>query len=170
MISTDTTANFFIVDNVNKMSTNRYRSERYELAQKLEDRLCCQTIHLTKIHDPRGNLTFVEGFNHIPFNIKRVYWIYDSPGGEIRGGRACQNLQEFIIAISGSFDVVLDNGQERKVCTLNRSYFGLYIPPMTWRWMENFSTNSFALVLASKAYEEEDYIRDYAEFIRLKLK
>ena len=142
---------------------------RSSATQSLNERTC-QIIQLPKIHDPRGNLTFVEGLNHIPFDIERVYWIYDSPGGEIRGGRAGYNLQEFVIAISGSFDVVLDNGEDRKVCTLNRSYFGLYIPPMTWRWMENFSTNSFALVLASRVYNEADYIRDYAEFIRLKLK
>ena len=128
----------------------------------------CQVIQLPKISDPRGNLSFIEGNNHIPFEIKRAYWIYDSPGGEIRGGRACQNLHEFVIAISGSFDIVLDNGYERKICSLNRSYFGLYIPPLTWRWLENFSSNSFALVLASQPYREKDYIRDYATFIRLK--
>ena len=128
----------------------------------------CQIIQLPKITDPRGNLSFIEGQKHIPFEIERVYWIYDSPGGEMREGRACQTLQEFIIAISGSFDVVFDDGQQQKICPLNRSYFGLYVPPMIWRRLENFSTNAFAFILSSQPFQEEDYIRNYDEFKRLK--
>ena len=126
----------------------------------------CRIIELPKITDPRGNLTFIEGNRHIPFEIKRVYYLYDVPGGATRGGHAHKKLEQFIIAISGSFDVVLDDGYERKRFHLNRSYFGLYIPPMTWRELDNFSSASVCLVLASQKYDESDYYRDYAEFIK----
>jgi len=123
-------------------------------------------IQLPKILDYRGNLSFIEGDNHIPFKIKRSYWIYDVPGGETRGGHAYKENEEFIVALSGSFDVVLDDGKERKVYSLNRSYYGLYVPKMYWREMENFSTNSLALVLSSTDYNELDYIRDYNDFVK----
>lgn len=122
-------------------------------------------IDLPKIVDRRGNLSFLEGENHIPFEIKRSFWIYDVPGGEIRGGHAYRENEEFIIALSGSFDVVLDNGKEKQTFSLNRSYYGLYVPKGIWRQMENFSTNSLALVLASTTYVENDYIYDYNEFL-----
>ena len=123
-------------------------------------------IQLPKILDNRGNLTFVESSRHIPFEIKRSYWIYDVPGGETRGGHAFREQDEFIIALSGSFDVMIDAGNGRKKrFSLNRSYFGLYIPKGTWRSLENFSTNSLALVLASTTFDEKDYIRNYDEFI-----
>jgi hypothetical protein len=129
----------------------------------------CRIIDLPKITDPRGNLTFIEGEGrHIPFGIKRAYWIYDVPGGEKRGGHAYKDLHEFIIALSGSFDVVLDDGMERKTFSLNRSYFGLYVPNMIWRQLENFSTNGVTLILASLPYNPDDYIRDYDEFISSK--
>lgn len=121
-------------------------------------------INLPKIFDERGNLSFIEEYKHIPFKIERSYWIYDVPGGEKRGGHAYKNNQEFIVALSGSFDVILDDGKERKVFTLNRSYYGLYVPKMMWRQMENFSTNSFALVLASIPFNKDDYIYDYERF------
>ncbi|MBI9052562.1 MAG: WxcM-like domain-containing protein [Bacteroidales bacterium] len=121
-------------------------------------------IELPKILDERGNLSFIEGENHIPFQIKRTYWIYDVPGGEIRGGHAYKELYELIVALSGSFDVVLDNGINKQTFSLNRSYYGLYIPKMVWRRMENFSTNSLALVLASEIFDQRDYIRDYEQF------
>ncbi len=128
----------------------------------------CNIIQLPKISDPRGNLTFVEGENHIPFEIKRAYWIYDVPGGEKRGGHAYKTLGEFIIALSGSFDVTLDDGNEKKTFSLNRSYFGLYVPSMVWRTIENYSTNGVTLILASEHYTPENYIRDYAAFITAK--
>ncbi len=121
-------------------------------------------IELPKILDERGNLTFIEGDTHIPFKIERTYWIYDVPGGEKRGGHAYKELNELIIALSGSFDVILDNGFEKKTFSLNRSYYGLYVPKMVWRQIENFSTNSLALILASGPYSETDYIRDYEQF------
>lgn len=121
-------------------------------------------IDLPKIIDQRGNLSFVEENHHIPFKIARTYWIYDVPGGEKRGGHAYKENQEFIIALSGSFDVVLDNGKEKHTFQLNRSYYGLYVPKGLWRQMENFSTNSLALILASTSYNIEDYIYDYEEF------
>lgn len=124
-----------------------------------------QIINLPKIEDQRGNLSFLEQEKHIPFNIKRTYWIYDVPGGETRGGHAYKEHQEFIIALSGSFDVIIDDGNERKVFRLNRSYYGLYIPKGLWRQMENFSTNSLALVLASTKYNKNDYINNYEEFL-----
>ena len=123
-------------------------------------------LQLPKIVDARGNLSFVEANRHVPFEIKRAYWIYDVPGGEVRGGHAFREQDEFIVALSGSFDVIVDTGNGRKKrFQLNRSYFGLYIPKGVWRSLENFSTNSLALVLASTVYNENDYIRDYAEFI-----
>ena len=135
--------------------------------QRLSNTYNMKIINLPKIKDERGNLTFIEGGNHIPFDIKRVYWIYDVPGGETRGGHAFKEQQEFIISLSGSFDVVVDNGSSIQKFSLNRSYYGLYLPAGTWRHMENFSTNSLALVLASTAYNSEDYIRDYDEFRKM---
>lgn len=125
-------------------------------------------INLPKILDPRGNLTFVEGQNHIPFDIKRVYWVYDVPGGETRGGHAFKEQDEFIICLSGSFDVIIDTGEEIVKHSLNRSYYGVYIPAGVWRHVENFSTNSLALMLASTNFNENDYIRDYNEFKKFK--
>lgn len=123
-----------------------------------------QLIHLPKIIDKRGNLSFIEEETHIPFEIKRTYWIYDVPGGEVRGGHAYKENQEFIVALSGSFDVILDNGKERKVYSLNRSYYGLYVPKGVWRQMENFSTNSLAFISASTLFDKSDYIYDYEQF------
>ena len=127
-----------------------------------------QIINLPKFLDARGNLSFVEQSNHIPFVISRAYWIYDVPGGECRGGHAYLENQEFIISLSGSFDVVLDDGIEKKVFTLNRSYYGLYVPKGMWREMENFSTNSLALILSSTDYDAYDYIRDYSVYLKMK--
>lgn len=127
-------------------------------------------IDIPKILDERGNLSFVEENNHIPFTIKRTYWIYDVPGGEIRGGHSYQKNEELIIALSGSFNVILDNGKVKQVFSLNRSYYALYIPNGIWRHMENFSTNSLAFVVASHRYDESDYIRDYSKFLSLKSK
>ncbi len=123
-------------------------------------------INLPKIEDERGNLTFIEEENHIPFKIKRVYWIYDVPGGQKRGGHAFKEQQEFIVALSGSFDVAIDDGKQKQTFSLNRSYYGLYIPNGLWREMNNFSTNSLALVLSSTEFSEDDYIRDYAAFLK----
>ena len=125
-------------------------------------------INLPKISDPRGNLSFVEQENHIPFEIKRTYGIYDVPGGESRGGHAYRETDEFIIAISGSFDIVVDDGKDRKVFTLNRSYFGLYIPRGLWRTIENISTNSLALEFASTSYDRSDYVEDYVEYKKMR--
>ena len=125
-------------------------------------------IDLPKFLDARGNLSFAENFKQIPFEIKRTYWLYDVPGGECRGGHAYRENEEFIIALSGSFDVVLDDGQERQVFSLNRSYYGLYVPKGLWREMENFSTNAFALEFGSTFYNINDYIYDYEEFQNLK--
>jgi len=125
-------------------------------------------IQLPKIEDARGNLSFIEEEKHIPFKIERIYWIYDVPGGGVRGGHAYRTLNEFIVALSGSFDVVLDNGKERKTYSLNRSYYGLYVPKMVWRQVENFSTNALCMVLASDFYNENDYIRDYEQFKNLR--
>ena len=125
-------------------------------------------IELPKFLDVRGNLSFAENWQHIPFEIKRTYWIYDVPGGEARGGHAYFRNQEFIIALSGAFDVVVDDGTSKKTFSLNRSYFGLYVPAGLWRTMENFSTNSFALEFGSEHYAKEDYIRDFGQFLKLK--
>ena len=126
----------------------------------------CRTIPLPKIPDERGNLSFIEVGRPVPFIIQRTYWIYDVPGGEVRGGHAYKELQEFFVALSGSFDVVLDDGKERRVVSLNRSYFGLYVPNMIWRHLENFATNSVCLILASLPYSKEDYIRDYESYLK----
>jgi len=123
-------------------------------------------ISLPKIEDDRGNLSFVEETNHIPFKINRVYWIYDVPGGEFRGSHAFKECEEFIIALSGSFDVVLHNGNEEMKYSLNRSFYGLYISKLHFRRLENFSTNSLALILASTTYDEKDYIRNFDEFLK----
>ena len=122
-------------------------------------------INLPKISDPNGNLTFIEGFNHIPFDIKRVFYMYDIPGGAYRGAHAHKELHQFIVAISGSFDVELDNGDGKERFHLNRSYFGLYVPPMTWGFLDNFSSGVVCMVLASDKYDETDYIRDYDQFL-----
>lgn len=124
----------------------------------------CAIIKFPKILDDRGNLTFVEQFRHIPFQIARSYWIYDVPGGESRGGHALKEQEECIIALSGSFEVFVDDGLAQKLVTLNRAYFGLYVPSMIWRRMQNFSTNSVALILASRHYSTADYVRNYDEF------
>ena len=128
----------------------------------------CKIIGLPKIAEPRGNLTFVEGGTHIPFDIKRVYYLYDVPGGAERGGHAHKELHQLIIAMSGSFDVVLDDGQDKRRFHLNRSYSGLYVCPMIWRELDNFSSGSVCLVLASNKYTEEDYYREYSEFMRIR--
>ncbi len=125
-------------------------------------------INLPRILDERGNLSFAEQMTHLPFEIKRTYWLYDVPGGECRGGHAYRKNQEFIIALSGSFDVIIDDGNEKRSFTLNRSYYGLYVPQGLWREMENFSTNSLALEFASTHFDESDYIYDYEEFLKLK--
>jgi hypothetical protein len=126
----------------------------------------CELIELPKIHDPRGNLTFIEGNNHVPFDIRRAYYLYDVPGGAERGGHAHKGLQQLIIAMSGSFDIVLDDGYAQERFHLNRSYFGLYLGPMVWREIDNFSSGSVCMVLASTTYDESDYYRDYDEFLR----
>lgn len=125
-------------------------------------------IALPKIVDPRGNLSFFENPNQLPFELKRTYWIYDVPGGESRGGHAFKEQQEFIIALSGSFDVVIHDGEKEHTFSLNRSYYGVFIPKMYWRKLENFSTNSLALIVSDKLYSEDDYIRDFEDFKTLK--
>jgi dTDP-4-dehydrorhamnose 3,5-epimerase-like enzyme len=127
-------------------------------------------INLPKIEDPRGNLSFGEENNHIPFKIERTYWIYDVPGGQTRGGHAFKEQQELIVALSGSFDVIVDDGKTKQTFSLNRSYYGLYITAGLWRQMQNFSTNSLALVMSSTHYNEMDYIRDYEEFEKYRRK
>ncbi|NHN60118.1 MULTISPECIES: FdtA/QdtA family cupin domain-containing protein [Halorussus] len=122
-------------------------------------------IDLPKVADERGNLTFIEQNDHIPFGIKRVYYLYDIPGGESRGGHAHRELEQFIIAANGSFDLVLDDGTDRERIHLNRSYYGIYMPAGVWRELENFSSGSVCLVLASEHYDEDDYIRDYEAFV-----
>ena len=125
-------------------------------------------ITLPKISDPRGNLSFFESGIHIPFEIQRTYWIYDVPGGEVRGSHAFKESHEFIVALSGSFDVVLHDGHKEIKYSLNRSYFGLYLPNMLWRKLENFSTNSLALVVSSVPFNKKDYIRNFDEYVKLK--
>jgi dTDP-4-dehydrorhamnose 3,5-epimerase-like enzyme len=127
-----------------------------------------EIINLPKILDKRGNLSFFENNNQIPFEIKRTYWIYDVPGGEVRGGHAYRKNEEFIVALSGSFVVVIDNVLEKAVYSLNRSYYGLYVPKMYWREMNNFSTNSLALIVSCTEYDENDYTRDYDEFCAMR--
>ena len=124
----------------------------------------CNLVELPRISDPRGNLTFVEGLDHVPFEIKRVYYLYDVPGGAERGGHAHKELQQLIVAMSGSFDVILDDGVNKKKVHLNRSYFGLYVCPMIWRELDNFSSGSVCMVLASNHYSESDYYREYEVF------
>lgn len=124
----------------------------------------CRIIELPKISDPRGNLSFIEGSRQIPFDIQRVYYLYDVPGGSDRGSHAHKNLHQFIVAMSGSFDVVLDDGRENKRFHLNRSYYGLYVCPMMWRYLDNFSSGGVCMVLASAHYDAADYIRDYDIF------
>jgi dTDP-4-dehydrorhamnose 3,5-epimerase-like enzyme len=126
----------------------------------------CVIIELPKINDPRGNLTFVEGNQHIPFEIKRVFYLYDVPGGATRAGHALKACHQLLIANSGSFDVIVDDGYVKKHFQLNRSYFGLYIPPLVWREIENFSSNSICTVLASECYDASDYYRDYEDFLK----
>ncbi|HWV18542.1 MAG TPA: FdtA/QdtA family cupin domain-containing protein [Rhodocyclaceae bacterium] len=127
----------------------------------------CRIIELPKIADPRGNLTFVEGGEHIPFDIRRVYYLYDVPGGSERGSHAHRNLHQFVVAMSGSFDVVLEDGERQRRFHMNRSYYGLYICPMMWRTLDNFSSGAVCMVLASEKYQESDYIRDHARFLKL---
>jgi oxalate decarboxylase/phosphoglucose isomerase-like protein (cupin superfamily) len=124
-------------------------------------------INLPKFLDPRGNLSFIEEDTHLPFKIKRVYWIYDVPGGEYRGGHAFKDTEELIVALSGSFDVVLNDGEKEQRYSLNRSYYGAYVPKMIWRMLENFSTNSLALIISSTDYSEADYLRDFKEFVTI---
>jgi len=124
-------------------------------------------IEIFRIFDKRGNLTFIESNEHIPFAIKRTHWIYDVPGGEFRGSHAYKTNREFIIALSGSFDVILHDGKTETKYSLNRSYYGLYVPNMVWRSMDNFSTNALALVLSSEPYNENNYIRDFDQFLKL---
>jgi oxalate decarboxylase/phosphoglucose isomerase-like protein (cupin superfamily) len=138
------------------------------LASPINQLLQPRLLSLPKIIDERGNLSFFENEKQIPFVIKRVYWIYDVPGGEVRGGHAFKQQQEVIIALSGSFDVVVHDGHSEQRFSLNRSYSGLYIPQMIWRRMENFSTNALALVAADTPYNEEDYLRDFDSFLELK--
>lgn len=126
----------------------------------------CRIIELPRITDPRGNLTFVEGGRHVPFAIQRVYYLYDVPGGAERGGHAHKQLQQVLIAMSGSFDVLLDDGRHKQRFHLNRSYYGLYVGSMIWRELDNFSSGSVCLVLASTPYDEADYFRDYESFLR----
>ena len=125
----------------------------------------CQIIELPKIEDVRGNLSFIESGQHIPFEIKRVYYLYDVPGGSDRGSHAHKSLHQFIVAMSGSFDVVLDDGKEKHRFHLNRSYYGLYICPMMWRYLDNFSSGAVCMVLASEYYDATDYYRNYLEFL-----
>jgi len=125
----------------------------------------CRMVNLPRINDPRGNLTFVEGTNHVPFDIARVYYLYDVPGGAERGGHAHKELQQLIVAMSGSFDILLDDGTRKQKFHLNRSYMGLYVSPMIWRELDNFSSGSVCMVLASNRYDERDYYRDYNDFL-----
>lgn len=132
---------------------------------RLED---CRILDLPKIADDRGNLSFFEGGRHLPFAMRRVYWIYDVPGGESRGQHAYRNTEEFIVALSGSFEVCLDDGRGQRVFPLMRAYYGLHVPPMIWRRLQNFSTNSVALVAVSRPYDPAEYLRDYEQFRVLK--
>jgi len=126
----------------------------------------CRLINLPKILDPRGNLTFIEGCKHIPFEIRRIFYLYDVPGGANRAGHALKTCDQFLIAMSGSFDVILDDGAEKKRYHLNRSYYGLYIPPLIWREIDNFSSGSVCTALASGPYDATDYLREYEDFLR----
>jgi hypothetical protein len=126
----------------------------------------CKLIDLPKVTDPRGNLTFIEAGSHVPFDIQRVFYLYDVPGGADRGGHALKTCHQFLIAMSGSFDVILYDGKEKQRIHLNRSYHGLHIPPMIWREMDNFSSGSVCLALASTRYDAADYYRDYNEYLK----
>ena len=125
----------------------------------------CRNIDLPKISDPRGNITFIENQRHIPFNVQRIFYLYDLPGGAVRAGHALKRCHQFLIAVSGSFDVILDDGTQKQRHHLNRSYYGLYIPPLIWREIDNFSSGSVCLVLASEFYDEKDYFRDYDQYL-----
>lgn len=127
----------------------------------------CKLIDLPKISDPRGNLSFIEGGQHIPFDIKRVFYLYDVPGGSDRGSHAHKNLHQFVVAMSGSFDVVLDDSKKKQSFHLNRSYYGLYVCPMMWQYLDNFSSGAVCMVLTSSHYDEADYIRDYSDFLTM---
>jgi dTDP-4-dehydrorhamnose 3,5-epimerase-like enzyme len=146
--------------------TRRSDADPDDVPERAMDVKNCRIIELPRIADPRGNLTFIEGGRHLPFEIRRVYYLYDVPGGATRAGHAHKALEQFLVAISGSFDVVLDDGTSREKVQLNRSYYGLYIPPMIWREIENFSSGSVCVALASEHYDESDYYRDYEEFRR----
>ena len=126
----------------------------------------CAIINLPKVTDPRGNLTFIEGGRHLPFEFKRIFYLYDVPGGAWRAGHALKACHQFLIAATGSFDVIVDDGMERQRYHLNRSYYGLYVPPLIWREIDNFSSGSVSLVLASEYYAEDDYFREYKEFVK----
>jgi hypothetical protein len=145
------------------MTKFRNTQEGIKVFMPLED---CRIIELPKIHEPRGNLSFVESNNHIPFAIERVYYVYDVPGGSDRGGHAHKGLHQLIIAMSGSFDITLDDGKDKKTFHLARSYYGLYVCPMIWREMDNFSSGSVLMVLASNKYSEDDYYRNYDDFMK----
>lgn len=125
----------------------------------------CRLVDLPKIQDSRGNLTFIEGGRHLPFEVRRIFYLYDVPGGSTRAGHALKQCHQFIISLSGSFDVLLDDGSEKRRFHLNRSYYGLYVAPLIWRELENFSSNSVCLVLASAPYSEDDYLREYPGFL-----
>lgn len=125
----------------------------------------CRLVDLPKINDARGNLTFIEGGRHLPFDVRRIFYLYDVPGGSTRAGHALKQCHQFIISLSGSFDVILDDGTEKRRFQLNRSYYGLYVAPLVWRELENFSSNSVCLVLASAPYSEDDYLREYPDFL-----
>jgi len=135
---------------------------------KIKKALQAKIIHFPKITDPRGNLTFIQNHDHIPFDIQRVFWTYDVPGGFQRGGHAYYKQKEIIIALSGSFDVLINNGTVEQRITLNRSYYGLFLPPLTWRQMDNFSTNALSLHLSSSIFDKEDYIRDFEHYIEIR--
>ncbi|WP_309732793.1 FdtA/QdtA family cupin domain-containing protein [Chamaesiphon sp. OTE_75_metabat_556] len=126
----------------------------------------CRIIHLPKIQDPRGNLTFIESNNHIPFETKRVFYLYDVPGGSNRAGHALKKCAQFLVAMSGSFDVIVNDGICKQTYHLNRSYYGLYLPPLTWREIDNFSSGSVCMAIASELYNESDYYRDYQDFVK----
>jgi hypothetical protein len=146
--------------------TTPFEEQEQSGRSKFMDLSECRIIDLPKISDPRGNLTFIEGGRHVPFDIKRVYYLYDVPGGAERGGHAHKSLHQLIIALSGSFDVILDDGKQKQRFHLNRSYCGIYVCPMIWRELDNFSSASVCMVLASNLYDEADYYREYEEFVQ----
>ena len=150
--------------------SNLQKHIQHKLNTKTNIAMEVKIIDLPKFEDPRGNLSFIEEFKQVPFKIERTYWIYDVPGGQIRGGHAFREQQELIVALSGSFDIVVDDGKVKKTFSLNRSYNGLYVPAGLWRQMQNFSTNSLALVLSSTHYNQDDYIYDYNEFLKFRSK